>query len=350
MSLLRLRVSASHKFSLFSLSSEEHRFCGKKIALKIRQEKAADMPDHVIIGGGTAGCALASGLKEYLPAASITLIEAGPDEHSNPLMIEPMGTFQLHGSKYEYNYETTPQKNYNGRKVYNAGGKVLSGSSSVNYAMWTRGGRSDYDHWADLVGDARWSYDGLLPYFRKMETHHDKLGDPEQHGFSGPIHTTASARMYPLRDALKKAFLDGTDLPANPDANAGKSLGVAPYTENWRDGKRQPAGKAYGLNGVEVLTNAIVKRIILDGKVAKGAELVDGRQIMANREVIVCCGAIRTPQILLLSGIGYLEELSKLEINQLVDLPDVGRNFHDHVCFAQFFKVRDEIAKILRRV
>lgn len=297
------------------------------------------MPDYLILGGGTAGCVLATRLKEYVPDASVTVVENGPDEHANPLMIEPMGTFQLHLSEYEYNYETAPQKSYDDRKVFNAGGKVLSGSSSVNYAMWTRGGKSDYDLWADLVGDSRWNYEGLLPYFRKTETHHDPQGDQQQHGFSGPIHTTASARQYPLKDSLRNAFLEGTHLPKNPDANAGNPIGIAPYTENWRDGKRQPSGKAYGLKGVEVLTKSCVRRILLDGNVAKGAELVDGRQIFADREVIVCCGAIRTPQVLMLSGIGPSDELTKHGIPQLIDSPEVGKNFHDQVCFAQFFKV-----------
>lgn len=172
------------------------------------------MADYLILGGGLAGCAIATRLKEYNPSASVTLVEAGSDEHANPLITEPMGTFQLHMSPFEYNYATAPQEAYNGRKVYNAGGKVLSGSSSVNYAMWTRGGRDDYDLWADIVGDQRWSYESLLPYFRRTESHHDPQSvDPKEHGFEGPIHTTASARKYPLKDLLRRAFVKGTGLP-----------------------------------------------------------------------------------------------------------------------------------------
>ena len=299
------------------------------------------MSDYIVLGGGLAGCAVATRLKEYSPLASVTLVEAGPDEHSNPLITEPMGTFQLHMSPLEYNYRTVPQEGYEGRRVYNAGGKVLSGSSSVNYAMWTRGGSDDYNLWADIVGDKRWSYEGQLPYFCKTESHHDPKGvDPEQHGFEGPIHTTASARNYPLKDVLRKAFLQGTGLPEITDANGGNPIGVAPYTENWHNGKRQPSGKAYGLKGVKVLTNATVRRILLEGNVAKGVELNDGRKITAKREIILSCGAIRTPQVLLLSGIGPAEELSKHGIEQLIDAPEVGRNFHDHVSMSQFFTVR----------
>lgn len=298
------------------------------------------MTDYLILGGGLAGCTLATRLKEYDPSASVTLVEAGPDEHANPLITEPMATFQLHNSQYEYNYTTVPQKHYDGRQVYNTGGKVLSGSSSVNYAMWSRGGRDDYDLWADIVGDKRWSYDGLLPYFRKTENHHDpQNADPQQHGFEGPIYTTASERNYPLRQLLREAFVRGTGLQEIKDANGGEPIGIAPYTENWYKGKRQPAGQAYGLKGVDILTSSTVSRILLENNTAKGAELTDGRTILANREVILTCGSIRTPQILMLSGIGPTDELSKHDIKQLLDAPEVGGNFHDHVSMTQFYKV-----------
>ncbi|KAL8681146.1 MAG: hypothetical protein Q9186_002739 [Xanthomendoza sp. 1 TL-2023] len=190
-------------------------------------------------------------------------------------------------SEFEYNYRTVPQAHYDNRQVYNAGGKLLSGSSSVNYAMWTRGGKADYDLWATIVDDPRWSYEGLLPYFRRTETHHDpEGGDPRQHGFQGPIHTTASERTYPLQKLLHTAFTKGTGLSAITDANDGAPIGIAPYIENWYQGKRQPAGKAYGLQGVNILTNARVRRIVIEDGIAKGAELVDGRKIMTYREVI----------------------------------------------------------------
>ncbi|KAL9624611.1 MAG: hypothetical protein Q9160_001276 [Pyrenula sp. 1 TL-2023] len=286
--------------------------------------QALQMADFLILGGGLAGCALASRLKEYNPSCSVRIVEAGPDEHSNPLITEPMGTFQLHMSPLEYNYSTVPQTSYDGRRVYNSGGKLLSGSSSVNYAMWTRGGADDYNLWSMMVGDKRWSYEGMLPYFRKTESHHDpKHADPHQHGFDGPIHTTASARTYPLKELMRSAFLESTGLPFNVDANGGNPIGVAAYTENWRNGKRQPSGQAYGLKGVDIVLNATVRRIILENNVAKGAELAGGRKIMANREVILCCGAIRTPQTLMLSGIGPASELRKHGIKQLIDLPEI---------------------------
>lgn len=181
----------------------------------------------------------------------------------------------------------------------------------------------------------------MPPWFRKTESHHDPKGaDPRQYGLEGPIHTTASARKYPLKELLRTSFIKGTDLPENLDANGGNPIGIAPYTENWRAGVRQPASEAYGLKGLTVLTESIVSRIRLEKGVAKGAELTSGRTITANREVIVCCGSIRTPQILMLSGIGPADELLKHGIKQLIDAPEVGLNFHDHVCIAQFHKVR----------
>ena len=138
---------------------------------------------------------------------------------------------------------------------------------------------------------------------------------------------------------LHTAFLKGTELPSITDANGGSPIGIAPYTENWYQGKRQPAGKAYGLEGVNLITNARVRRVILEDGVAKGAELVDGRNIMAQREVIVSCGALRIPQILMLSGIGPAGELSEHGIPHSILAPEVGKNFHDHIAMTQFYKV-----------
>jgi choline dehydrogenase-like flavoprotein len=196
------------------------------------------------------------------------------------------------------------------------------------------------DLWSKIVGDKKWSYEGMLPYFKRTETHHDPSNvDSSQHGFEGPIHTTALARNYPLRELMRQSFLNA-GLKWTDDANGGNPLGVSPYTENWREGKRQPAGKAYGLKGVDVITNVFVRRIILEGNVAKGAELADGRTILANKEVILSCGSIRSPQLLKLSGIGPKDELEKHGIPQLIDSPEVGENFNDHSCLAQFFRVR----------
>ena len=298
--------------------------------------------DYIIVGGGNAGCVLAARLQQGDPSLSILLIEAGPDQHNHPLVTAAAGAAQLHHTDLEWNYQTAPQAKLNNRKIYNCAGRILSGSSAVNYGAWTRGHAADYNLWASLVGDDRWSYEGILPYFRRSESHHNPKADPTQHGFDGPIHTTAG-REYPLRDAIHNAF-SSIGLKDNFDVNSGMPNGICQWTENWRNGVRQPAGRAYDLSGVHIMTDTMVRRILLTAdpreKIATGVELLDGRCIDARKEVIISCGAIRTPQLLMISGIGQLQQLSHIGVEQLVDSPEVGRNLHDHCSIIQFWKLR----------
>lgn len=150
--------------------------------------------DYIIVGGGLAGCVLASRLQSSPLHPSVILLEAGTDQHTHPLVIAPLGGPRLHGTELKWNYQTVPQKNLNNRSIYNCGGKLLSGSSAVNYGGWVRGHTADYDLWGKLVGDDRWSYNGLLPYFRRTEHHHDSNANPNQHGFEGPIFTEPISR------------------------------------------------------------------------------------------------------------------------------------------------------------
>lgn len=294
--------------------------------------------DYLIAGGGTVGCVLASRLSEA--GHKVALFEAGPEDYSEKVM-SPLATPTLHGSPLEYNFITTKQPNLAGRQIQKFGGRLLGGSSAVNYANWTRCHSADYDAWAKLVQDDRWSYSGLSRYFQKIEHHHDPSGDPEVHGFEGPIYTTAGTRKYPLREPLGTA-LSEAGFPFNADANAGCPLGYALMTENWRDGKRQVASKTYDLSRTAVFTNSIVKRIMVDEetKSATGLCLVDGRTFAADKEVLVCCGALKTPQLLMLSGIGPLAHLSSHGIQPLVDLP-VGQNLHDHLSATLYWKLRN---------
>lgn len=299
--------------------------------------------DFVVVGGGLAGCVLASRLSQSPSKPSVILIEAGSDEHEIDLIKSPSAAPRLHRTELEWNYMTVPQQHLNGRQVYNCGGKVLSGSSAVNYGLWTRGSRPDYDIWADLIGDKRWSYDGLLPYFRRSEHYHDSQADPSQHGFKGPIHTM-TGRAYPLRQQVHQAFLD-TGLKDNSDSNAGDPLGVASWCENWHHGVRQPAGQAYDLSNVHILTSTLVHRVLfsVDHGIphATGVDIGSDRTVTARREVIISCGAYRTPQLLLMSGIGPSTSLSKYGIPVVIDNPAVGTNFSDHISCIQFWKLRD---------
>lgn len=308
--------------------------------------------DYVIIGGGLTGCALAGRLAERYPSWRILIIEAGANVAGHPLTGVPLACFGVHGSALDWAYNTVPQTNLDGRECYNCAGKALGGSSAINYGTWTRGNAADYDRWADRVGDSGWSYKGLLPYFKRSETHFNLDADPAQHGRTGPIHNisvsaSSPSRHYPLKEPLRAAW-ERLGVKYTPDANSGSPMGLGELVENWRDGQRQPSNDAYCLSkrpNVRVMTNAMVRRIILEGnsgkKVATGVEVVDGRRFMATREVILSAGAYRTPQVLMLSGIGRAEELNQHGIPQLVNAPEVGRNFHDHYAFNQWWKLRE---------
>ncbi len=248
------------------------------------------------------------------------------------------------------NYKTVAQPQLGNRQVTNYAGNILSGSSAINYGAWIRANRLDYDMWAKLVaedGSERWSYEGLLPFFLSVEHHHDAQADPKVHGLKGPIHTE-SGRQYPLREVVHNAFV-AAGFHENPDANGGDPLGFSQWTENWRKGARQPAGTAYDLAGVNIMTDTLVSRVILkeaeSGEpkfIAKGVELIDRRRIVARKEVIISCGAHKTPQILMLSGIGAADKLAKIGVKQLVNVPDVGNNFFDHLALHQAWRLRED--------
>ena len=303
--------------------------------------------DFIVVGGGTAGCVVASRIHQALPSLSVAIFERGPDGREHPLVLNPLGAPILrHKTDMVANYQTVPQPQMDGRSVPNYAGKLLSGSSGVNYGAWMRGHANDYNVWAKEVSDPRWSYSGLLPYFRRVEHYHDPQADPEHHGFDGSMYTNAVAsRNYPLSRSLHSAF-EAVGYQDNAQFHDGNPTGLGPWTENWRDKSRQPAGTAYDLSGVHVVTDATVRRIRLrdsgsGDKVATGIELVDGRQFTARREIVISCGAHKTPQILMLSGIGPADELEKVGIELVVPSPDVGRNLFDHLVLFQAYKLRN---------
>lgn len=313
---------------------------------------APDIPasaDYIIVGGGIGGCALASRLRQGDPKLSIVLLEAGPDSNGHPLTTAPLACFAAHHSDIDYAYSTIPQPHLNGRSCYAAGGKVLSGGSAINYGTWTRGPSVDFDQWAIKVRDPSWNYRGLLPYFKKTEKYMEGPGiQADQHGFDGPIHLTSVSksdpnRKYPLSDAVSKAWSE-LGVQPNYDINDGSPLGLSELIENWRDGKRQCASQAYNLTGVTVLCNTVVRRIIIEDsagkRIATGVELLDGHNISAKKEVIVSCGAYRTPQLLMLSGIGNATELQRHNIPVVVDTPEVGENLHDHLATCIHWKLK----------
>jgi choline dehydrogenase-like flavoprotein len=290
--------------------------------------------DYIIVGGGSGGCVLAARLSED-PSVSVALIEAGPVD-KNILIHVPAGLALLAQTKAaNWNFSTVPQKGLNGRIGWQPRGKVLGGSSSVNAMVYIRGHRADYDHWA-AEGNQGWSYDEILPYFRRAE-HNERLHD-EFHGTDGPLNVMdlRSPNKYtqPFIDAGREAGYRITD-----DFNGADQEGIGPYQVTHKNGERFSAAKAYltpnlGRKNLTVITGAHTTRILFEGKRATGVEFRrDGRleQIGANHEVLMAAGALQTPQILMLSGVGPGAELAKFGIGVVHDLPGVGQNLHDHL-------------------
>ncbi|KUI73792.1 Pyranose dehydrogenase 3 [Cytospora mali] len=301
--------------------------------------------DHIIIGGGLSGCVLASRLRQYKPEARILLIEAGQDTRARTDILQP-NVLNL-GGELDWMYPTEPIASLSGRElVYNAG-KGLGGGTLINSGGWMRGSADDYDEWAAVVGDERWSYKGQLPYMRKTEEWFDD-SNPGHHGKDGPIlvaSTASTGRKFPLTDRIAEAW-DELGVPALPnfDHNCGDNLGRAYLCEARRDGKRQHSARNYSLEGVEVLVNALVRKVVVEraGPTPKatGVELADGK-VISGKNVVCCGGALRSPQLLMLSGIGASAHLEEHGVEAVVDLPEVGQGLHDHMSLYQFWKLKN---------
>ncbi|KAK8119647.1 uncharacterized protein PG998_004273 [Apiospora kogelbergensis] len=294
--------------------------------------------DYIVVGGGLTGCLVASRLSQSAKSPRVVLLEAGSDPSSNPAAAGLLSGLSLLGGGTEPVPETA------GRVHTLNVGKALGGGSVLNYGGWLRADAADYDDWADVVGDARWSYEGIKPWLRKSERFFDAGADADEHGFDGPMHVVSvsasesGARQYPLRQAVRDAWGE-LGMSLNPRKD-GTITGVAEFYENSRDGMRQPSNMAYPLDKVHVHTNTVVRRVTFAEGVATGVELADGRR-MAAREIIICAGAFRTPQVLMLSGIGPSATLKEHDISLVYDAPDVGQNLYDHFALFLAHKLRD---------
>jgi choline dehydrogenase-like flavoprotein len=299
--------------------------------------------DYVIVGGGSAGCVLASRLSED-EAARVLLIEAGGrDRH--PLIHVPLGMGKMHErDMFNWGFHSDPEPNLNGRRIEAMRGKVLGGSSSINVMAYTRGHRGDYDRWAQK-GALGWSYADVLPYFKRGETW--EQGADRWRGGSGPVGTEFAKTPDPVYEAwIDAAKVAG--LPVTPDYNGAQQEGFGRSQYTIRNGYRSSAATAYlkpaqQRRNLTVATRAHATRVLMNGTRATGVEYVSGRdvvQVEASRDVILSGGTFNTPQLLMLSGIGPAAHLRELGIKPLVDLP-VGKNLQDHLAGIIFFQRLD---------
>jgi choline dehydrogenase len=289
--------------------------------------------DYIVVGAGSTGCAVAARLSERAGAKVLLLEAGGPDDEQN-IHVPAMFPF-LFKTSVDWAYETEPQEHLNGRSDYMPRGKMLGGSSSMNAMVYQRGNAADYDRWAEL-GNEGWCWDDVLPYFKKAEN--QERGASQYHGVGGPLNVAD------LRDPnpLSLAFVDACKeqgLPLTNDFNDGVQEGFGLFQVTQKGGWRCSAAAGYlrpalGRENLAIITDAHVLRLTFNGTRCTGAVYSKDdteHTVQASREVILCGGAINSPQLLMLSGIGPKKQLEKLGIHVLVDLPGVGQNLQDHL-------------------
>jgi choline dehydrogenase len=289
--------------------------------------------DYVVVGAGSAGCVMASRLTERSDRTALVLEAGEPNDRRE---IDIPGAFpELFRSTVDWEYYTEPQPECDGRRLYWPRGKTLGGSSSINAMIYIRGHRADYDHWADL-GNGGWDYETMLPYFRKSE--HFEPGGSAYHGMGGPLNV--AEHRSPHR--FSRRFVEGAAAAGherNPDFNGERQEGVGSYHLTQEDGRRCSAADAFLTPALDrpnlrAETGAHVTRVTFEGDRATGVAFrQDGREYhaRADREVVVCAGAVDSPKLLMLSGIGDPEHLAEHGVDVRADLPGVGRNLQDHL-------------------
>jgi choline dehydrogenase-like flavoprotein len=290
--------------------------------------------DYVIAGGGSAGCVLAGRLSED-PSVSVCLLEAGGSGDNWVVTTPAAVVLMVPSSLNNWAFETVPQPGLGGRRGYQPRGRALGGSSAINAMVYIRGHRIDYDRWAAL-GNAGWSYAEVLPYFKRSENNEEL--DGEYHGRGGPLNVAALRTGNPYQEIFLQAAQQA-GLPRNADFNGAEQEGVGIYQVTQRNGERWSAARAYlqphrSRPNLRVVTGARATRIVVQGKRATGIECsISGatETFAARAEVIVAGGALQSPQLLMLSGIGDGEELRKFGIPMVQHLPGVGRNLRDHI-------------------
>jgi len=290
--------------------------------------------DYIVVGAGSAGCAIAARLSEEGRFTVCLLEDGGPD--TSPLIDAPFGIAAMVPSRHNnWAFETTPQRGLNGRRGYQPRGRTLGGSSSINAMIYVRGHPSDYDDWA-AAGCVGWSWNDVLPVFKRGED--NERGADEWHGAGGPLHVSNRRSNSGANEAFIESAVEA-GLPRNPDFNGPSQDGAGMYQVTIRNGRRWSAARAYldparSRPNLHIRTKAHATRVLVDGKTCTGVEIGAGstREVLwARKEVIVSAGAFGSPQLLLLSGIGDEALLKPHGIGLLHELPGVGRNLHDHI-------------------
>ncbi|MEW6639557.1 MAG: choline dehydrogenase [Pseudomonadota bacterium] len=298
--------------------------------------------DFIVTGAGSAGCVLAARLSES-GRYSVLLLEAGPED--NGFWVHaPLGYPMLFANpRYNWMFDSEPLPELNGRPTYQPRGKVLGGTSSINGMIYIRGNARDYDEWRQRGCDG-WSYDEVLPYFRKAED--QQRGGDAFHGTGGPLKVSDHPETYELADAIIAAGVEA-GIPANPDFNGARQEGVGYYQTTTYKGRRWSTAKGYlkparGRANLTVETGAHATRLRMDGRRAVGVEFRTASGAMAyataRNEVIVAGGVFGSPQLLMLSGIGPAQHLAEMNVPVVHDLPTVGGNLHDHFYIQLMFR------------
>lgn len=299
--------------------------------------------DYIVVGAGTAGCAVANRLSED-DDVSVLLIEAGGKDNYHWIHIPVGYLYCIGNARTDWRYKTRDEAGLNGRALSYPRGRVLGGCSSINGMIYMRGQREDYDGWARMTGDSSWRWDSVLETFKKSEDYHG--GASDAHGAGGPWRVEKQRLKWDILETFAQAA-EQTGIPATDDFNRGDNTGVGYFDVNQKHGIRWNASKGYlrpvaKRGNLTILTNAQTRRLLFENKRCTGIEFRHGgesRIAKGKREVILCAGAVNSPQLLELSGIGNADRLTKLGIEVVEDLRGVGENLQDHLQLRMAFKV-----------